>query len=127
MVYTTLNSLLTAIADVIRSKKGTTAKINAQNFPSEIEGIPTTYTISIYNGGHGNNFLNIELNSDNTKKKVITGDLRNSDTYDVKGSNDKITWNAIAYADLTNITYKFIKINKIISDKTDSYLTIEQT
>lgn len=42
MAYTTLNSLLTAIAEAIRSKKGTTAKINAQNFPSEIAGIETS-------------------------------------------------------------------------------------
>lgn len=39
MAYTTLNSLLTAIADAIRLKKGTTAQINAQNFPSEIASI----------------------------------------------------------------------------------------
>lgn len=39
MAYTTLNSLLTAIAEAIRNKKGTTAKINAQNFPSEINSI----------------------------------------------------------------------------------------
>lgn len=41
MAYTTLNSLLTAIAEAIRSKKGTTGKINAQNFPSEIASIST--------------------------------------------------------------------------------------
>lgn len=40
MAYTTLNSLLKAIADSIRDKKGTTAQINAQNFPSEINSIP---------------------------------------------------------------------------------------
>lgn len=39
MAYTTLNSLLKAIAEAIRNKKGTTAKINAQNFPSEINSI----------------------------------------------------------------------------------------
>lgn len=42
MAYTTLNSLLTAIANAIRSKKGTTAQINAQNFPSEIASIETS-------------------------------------------------------------------------------------
>lgn len=45
MAYTTLNSLLTAIANAIRSKKGTTAQINAQNFPSEIASISTGITI----------------------------------------------------------------------------------
>lgn len=42
MAYTTLNSLLTAIAEAIRSKKGTTGKINAQNFPGEIASISTS-------------------------------------------------------------------------------------
>lgn len=42
MAYTTLNSLLKAIAEAIRSKKGTTAQINAQNFPSEIASIETS-------------------------------------------------------------------------------------
>ena len=36
-----LSDLLKSIADAIRSKKGTTAEINAQNFASEIESIPT--------------------------------------------------------------------------------------
>ena len=57
MAYTTLNSLLTAIANAIRAKKGTTAQINAQNFPSEIASIETsvksqtvTQTISMTSG-----------------------------------------------------------------------------
>ncbi len=45
MAYTTLNSLLKAIADAIRNKKGTTAQINAQNFPSEIASISTGITV----------------------------------------------------------------------------------
>lgn len=40
--YNTLTSLLTAIANAIRSKTGETGVINAQNFPSKIEGISTT-------------------------------------------------------------------------------------
>lgn len=49
MAYTTLNSLLTAIANAIRAKKGTTAQINAQNFPSEINSI----TLATGNAGTG--------------------------------------------------------------------------
>lgn len=45
MAYTDLTSLLKAIADAIRNKKGTTAQINAQNFPSEIASISTGSTI----------------------------------------------------------------------------------
>ena len=40
--YNTLTSLLTAIANAIRSKTGETGQINAQNFPSKIKGISTT-------------------------------------------------------------------------------------
>lgn len=39
MVYTTLSSLLTAIANAIRSKTGETNTINAQDFPSKILSI----------------------------------------------------------------------------------------
>ena len=39
MAYDTLTGLLKGIADSIRSKKGTTAAINAQNLPSEISSI----------------------------------------------------------------------------------------
>ena len=45
MAYTDLTSLLKAIANAIRAKKGTTATINAQNFPSEIASISTGITI----------------------------------------------------------------------------------
>ena len=40
--YNTLTGLLTAIANAIRSKTGETGVINAQDFPSKIEGISTT-------------------------------------------------------------------------------------
>lgn len=40
--YNTLTSLLSAIANAIRTKTGETGVINAQDFPSKIEGISTT-------------------------------------------------------------------------------------
>lgn len=40
--YNTLTVLLSAIANAIRSKTGETGVINAQDFPSKIEGISTT-------------------------------------------------------------------------------------
>lgn len=46
MAYTDLTSLLKAIANAIRSKKGTTDIINAQNFPSEISSIKVGITPS---------------------------------------------------------------------------------
>lgn len=49
MAYTDLTSLLKAIANAIRSKKGTTDQINAQNFPSEINNI----TLATGNAGTG--------------------------------------------------------------------------
>ena len=40
--YNTLTGLLSAIANAIRSKTGERGVINAQDFPSKIEGISTT-------------------------------------------------------------------------------------
>lgn len=59
MAYTTLNSLLTAIAEAIRNKKGTTAQINAQNFPSEIASISTASGELLIN-----HYSNVKSNSD---------------------------------------------------------------
>lgn len=59
MAYTTLNSLLTAIANAIRAKKGTTAQINAQNFPSEIESISTASGELLIN-----HYSNVKSNTD---------------------------------------------------------------
>lgn len=76
MAYTTLNSLLTAIAEAIRNKKGTTAQINAQNFPSEIASIKTgEEIIYIYNNGIENkNFpLNISNATKNNNGITISG------------------------------------------------------
>lgn len=47
--YNTLTSLLTAIANAIRTKTGDSASINAQDFPNKIENIssvPKTQTVS---------------------------------------------------------------------------------
>jgi len=41
MAHTTLESLFSDIADSIRLKKGTSAGIAADNFPSEIDSIQT--------------------------------------------------------------------------------------
>lgn len=41
MAYTSLTDLFTAIADSIRAKRGTSTIISAQNFPSQINAIPT--------------------------------------------------------------------------------------
>lgn len=55
--YTTLSALFIAIANAIRSKKGSSSPIVADNFPSEIASIPTasgvsgTIPISITNNG----------------------------------------------------------------------------
>ena len=59
--YKTLTGLLSAIANAIRAKKGTSAQINAQNFPNEISSITTnvksqtvTKTVSINAYAHQN-------------------------------------------------------------------------
>ena len=54
-----LSNYLTQIANAIRSKKGTTEKINAQDFPKEIENLPTggvdedTIYTELLNGVYG--------------------------------------------------------------------------
>ena len=45
MAYTSLTDLFTAIANSIRTKRGTTAAISAQNFPSQINAI-TSVTVA---------------------------------------------------------------------------------
>ena len=45
-----LNSFLTDIADAIRSKKGTTDKINASNFANEIRNISSGGGCEVYKG-----------------------------------------------------------------------------
>ena len=50
--YNSLNSLLTSIANAIRTKKGSSSLINAQDFPSEILNLPGgsayTYYLKTY-------------------------------------------------------------------------------
>ena len=61
MEYTDLTSLLKAIAEAIRNKKGTTTQINAQNFPSEILSISTVsgdLLINHYSNVKSNNNIN---------------------------------------------------------------------
>lgn len=43
--YNTLTSLLSAIANAIRTKTGETGVINAQDFPSKIEGISSSLEV----------------------------------------------------------------------------------
>lgn len=59
--YNTLTSLLSAIANAIRSKTGETGVINAQDFPSKIEGISTAsgeLLINHYSNVNTNNDIN---------------------------------------------------------------------
>lgn len=70
MAYTDLTSLLKAIADAIRAKKGTTAQINAQNFPSEIASISTSL----------DSMLIATSNSNTVKKSVRSGGAASQDT-----------------------------------------------
>ena len=59
--YNTLTSLLTAIANAIRTKTGDTASINAQDFPNKIESISTAsgeLLINHYSNVEANNNIN---------------------------------------------------------------------
>lgn len=92
MAYTTLNSLLTAIANAIRAKKGTTAQINAQNFPSEIASISTsldsmliatsnsnTVTKSIRSGGAASQETKVTFNPSYISAIIACGSSKNDD------------------------------------------------
>lgn len=97
------------------------------NLVKNLGGGNAISNVSIYNGGNGNDFLNIRINTNNNARKSLTGDFKDNTNNSVEGSNDKTTWNTIAYADLTNITYKYIKVNKLVSNQSNAYLTIEQS
>ena len=57
--YNTLTSLLTAIANAIRTKTGDTASINAQDFPNKIESISATSGELLIN-----HYSNVKINTD---------------------------------------------------------------
>lgn len=62
--YTNLTSLFTAIAEVIRAKKGTTGKIVADNFPEEIAAIDS--------GGATNNWFPVSFTTSDHDYYVST-------------------------------------------------------
>lgn len=77
----TLNEYLKSIADAIRAKKGTSAKIKPENFASEIEGIttggggltnPQTFTIT-------RNFYDAEWSSDSSVTSITEGSSHSED------------------------------------------------
>ena len=45
MSYTTVNELMTAIADAIRNRKGTTEEISSQDIPNEIDNLPIMISV----------------------------------------------------------------------------------
>ena len=92
MAYTDLTSLLKAIADAIRAKKGTTAQINAQNFPSEIASISTsldsmliatsnsnTVTKSIRSGGAASQETKVTFDAAYISAIIACGSSKNDD------------------------------------------------
>lgn len=69
--YNTLTSLLTAIANAIRTKTGDSAAINAQDFPSKITGISTAsgnLLINHYSNVKPNNNINETVVNINLEK-----------------------------------------------------------
>lgn len=91
--YNTLTSLLTAIANAIRTKTGDSAAINAQNFPSKIESISTTpktqtveQTLSLGQGEIKN--LTFTFNELTTVYGVSNFTVRKTDTNDYGNYQD---------------------------------------
>lgn len=123
MTYTTLNSLLTAIANSIRSKKGTTAQINAQNFPSEIASIPTSSTIveKFYKAipeTSAGRYATVTIPED---YDVVIVSVYYQDGYDDSGAtyDSKSNFHGFTYYSyLCNFyTYHGVKANSVFKDK----------
>lgn len=123
MAYTTLNSLLTAIADAIRNKKGTTAQINAQNFPSEIASISTSSTIveKFYKAipqTSAGQYATVTIPED---YDVVVVSVYYQDGYDDSGAtyDSKSTFHGFTYYSyLCNFyTYHGVKANSVFKDK----------
>ena len=123
MAYTTLNSLLTAIADAIRNKKGTTAQINAQNFPSEIASIPTSSTIveKFYKAipeTTAGRYATVTIPED---YDVVIVSVYYQDGYDDSGAtyDSKSNFHGFTYYSyLCNFyTYHGVKANSVFKDK----------
>lgn len=118
MAYTTLNSLLKAIANAIRAKKGTTAQINAQNFPSEIASISDGLSIS---EEKSQDYKYTKLNSDDRTCEKVFGDTpkllvvafttirstgaETTNTAKIYGSNDNATWEELVSKSETSTSY----------------------
>ena len=123
MAYTTLNSLLKAIANAIRSKKGTTAQINAQNFPSEIASISTSSTIvekfyKAVNQTSSGQYATVTIPED---YDVVIVSVYYQDGYDDSGAtyDSKSNFHGFTYYSyLCNFyTYHGVKANSVFKDK----------
>lgn len=123
MAYTTLNSLLTAIADAIRNKKGTTAQINAQNFPSEIASISTSSTIveKFYKTvpmTSAGQYATVTIPED---YDVVIVNMNYEDTYDDSGATYDSKSNFYGFAYYSQLCrfyiYYGVKANSVFKDK----------
>ena len=123
MAYTTLNSLLTAIANAIRAKKGTTAQINAQNFPSEIASISTSSAIvekfyKAVNQTSSGQYATVTIPED---YDVVVVSVYYQDGYDDRGAtyDSKSNFHGFTYYSyLCNFyTYHGVKANSVFKDK----------
>lgn len=152
MAYTDLTSLLKAIADAIRSKKGTTAQINAQNFPSEITNISTslesmliatsnsnTVTKSIRSGGGASQETKVTFDPTYISAIIACGASCNDNggTSDVgswaqpkvyvvkEGTTSEIEciWNATKkYYEVPNTNDKYISARSYVSGQSGSQM-----
>ena len=121
--YTTLTGLLKGIADALRAKKGTTAQINAQNFPSEIASISTSSTIvekfykAVYQTS-AEQYATVTIPED---FDVVVVSVYYEGGYDDKGAtyDRKSTFHGfIYYSYLCNFyTYYGVKANSVFKDK----------
>lgn len=107
---TQLAPFLTNIANAIRTKKGTTETINAQNFASEIESIESGGGFPIYTMTDASGYLikaAIGIIDTNGVYHEYEADFSNSSSYNIVGSNKMI-----AFVVSSNINH-FESINSV--------------
>ena len=95
--YTNLSSLFTAIANAIRTKKGTTAEIIADNFPEEIADIETGADVSGVTAGTGDVLAGKYFVND--QGNLLMGSIATKSNSNLSVSGKTITGPAGYYSD----------------------------
>lgn len=124
----------TNVADAIRTKKGTTAKINPQNFASEILNIPTGggsgsishEALTLQNGDsytllQENQYGSIILNCSSTESGYLSFYAKNIDLYEINLSYEREHKIVITRYNKSSVAFSGNDIGQGISSGYQSY------